>query len=723
MYADNNIPAPAKTPPVKSAEAPRWGEMDTEVQFVPGVGPNRGRQLERVGIRTVEDLLYYLPRRYLDRSLIMKIQDLDLSDREVTVVGRVTSFKFIGGGPNSRRFELVMVDGTGMLTAVWFQGLNYWTKAFERGQIVAFSGKVGLYRERVQMVHPAVDFLDEIETRSLKAKTGTIISLYSSDDGLTKVGLDSRGFRRIMADALTLVQGKIPEILPAEILKKHQLTARELALYRIHFPEDLYFADAARRRLKYEESFLIQLTLALRQHRRRNRAIGVRFPHPGKGGLTAKAVKLFPFELTQGQKDVLREIRLDMESPHPMNRLLQGDVGAGKTAIAMLAICMALEGSYQGAIMAPTEVLAEQHFRTMQPFYEKLGIKTAMLIGGLQTSLRKERLAQIKSGQARVIIGTHALIQEGVDFARLGLVIIDEQHRFGVAQRLELRLKGAKPDVLVMTATPIPRSLALTIYGDLDVSILNERPSQRRPIVTRILDGKRREELYAFLRTELSKSRQGFIIYPLVEESEKLDLQAATKAYEQLKAGPLKDFRLGLLHGRMATEEKDRTMAAFSAGQIDLLVSTVVVEVGIDIPNATVMAVMGAQRFGLSQLHQLRGRVGRGIHRGVCVLVVDPPMTKEAKDRLAVLERTEDGFIIAEEDLRIRGGGEFFGTRQSGAPDFKIADPIVDRQILEQAREDAFAWAEKDPELKAFAPLRSHFEKAFGARMVYMDIG
>lgn len=723
MCADNNIPVPAKTPPVKGAEAPRWGKMDTEVQFVPGVGPNRGRQLERIGIRTVEDLLYYLPRRYLDRSLIMKIQDLDLSDREVTVVGRVTSFKFIGGGPNSRRFELVMVDGTGMLTAVWFQGLSYWAKAFERGQIVAFSGKPQVYRDRLQIVHPAVDFLDEIETNSLKAKTGTIISLYSSDDGLTKVGLDSRGFRRIMADALTLVQDKIPEILPAEFLKKHQLTARGLALHRIHFPEDLYFADAARRRLKYEESFLIQLTLALRQHRRQHRDIGVRFPHPAKGGLTAKAVKQFPFQLTQGQKDVLREIRLDMESPHPMNRLLQGDVGAGKTAIAMVAICMAMEGGYQGAIMAPTEVLAEQHFRTMQPFYEKLGVKTMMLIGGLQSSLRKERLADIKSGRAKVIIGTHALIQEGVEFAKLGLVIIDEQHRFGVAQRLELRLKGEKPDVLVMTATPIPRSLALTIYGDLDVSILNERPSQRRPIVTRLLDGKRREEVYAFLRTELSKGRQAFIIYPLVEESEKLDLHAATKAYDQLKAGPLKDFRLGLLHGRMPTDQKDQTMAAFSAGQIDLLVSTVVVEVGIDVPNATVMAVMGAQRFGLSQLHQLRGRVGRGIHRGVCVLVVDPPMTKEAKDRLAVLERTEDGFIIAEEDLRIRGGGEFFGTRQSGAPDFKIADPVVDRQILEQAREDAFAWAEKDPELKAFAPLRSHFERAFGARMVYMDIG
>ena len=693
------------------------------MQYVPGVGPLRSRHLERIGIRTVEDLIYYLPRRYLDRSLIVPINKLDLSDREVTVVGKVSSFRLIGGGPNSRRFELVMVDGTGMLLAVWFQGLTYWAKAFERGQIVAFSGKVQVYRGRLQMIHPAVDFLDESERQGLKAKTGTIVSLYSSDDALTRVGLDSRGFRRVIADALTLVRGKIPEILPPDLLKRSDILGRELALLRVHFPEDMVQTQAALRRLKYEEIFLIQLTLGLRQYRRKTRGLGIRFPHPAKGGLTAKAVKQFPFELTKGQLQVLTEIRQDMESVHPMNRLLQGDVGAGKTAVAMIALAMAVEGSYQGAIMAPTEVLAEQHFRTMQPFFAKLGVKILLLIGGLATAERRKRLDEIQSGKARVIIGTHALIQEGVEFHKLGLVIIDEQHRFGVAQRLELRRKGQTPDVLVLTATPIPRSLALTIYGDLDVSLLKERPSQRRPIITRILDGKRRNELYDFLKKELRKGRQGFVIYPLVEESEKLDLQAATKAYEELRTGPLKEFRLGLLHGRLPSEGKDRVMTAFAAGELDLLVSTSVVEVGIDVPNATVMAVMGAQRFGLSQLHQLRGRVGRGIHRGVCVLVVDPPMTKEAKDRLAVLERTEDGFIIAEEDLRIRGAGEFFGTRQSGAPDFKIADPVADRQLLEIAREDAFAWVEKDPNLATLPPLREHFERAFGQRMELMDVG
>jgi ATP-dependent DNA helicase RecG len=373
--------------------------------------------------------------------------------------------------------------------------------------------------------------------------------------------------------------------------------------------------------------------------------------------------------------------------------------------------------------MAPTEVLAEQHYRTIGRFFDPLGIKTVLLIGGLRAAQRKKRYAQVKSGEAQIIIGTHALIQEYVEFDRLGLVVIDEQHRFGVSQRLELRRKGQTPDVLVMTATPIPRSLALTLYGDLDVSLLKERPKERKPITTRILNGRDTDKLYDFLKTELRKGRQAFLVYPLVEASEKLDLQAAVDAYEELKAGIMREFRLGLLHGRMSTEEKDRIMTAFAGGEIDLLVSTTVIEVGIDVPNATVMAVMGAQRFGLSQLHQLRGRVGRGTIRGVCVLVVDPPVTKDAEERLNVLVKTEDGFVIADADLRIRGGGEFFGTRQHGAPDFKIADPVEHRDLLEAARRDAFKWVKKDPVLNTCPPLRAHFERAFGQRMELMDVG
>ncbi len=695
--------------------------METQAQYIPGVGPRRARELEKVGVFTLEGLLYYLPRRYLDRSLVVPIADLELTEREVTVVGKVTSFQVIGGGPNSRRFELNVSDGTGVLCAVWFGGVPFWSKAFERGQTVAFSGKVRLFRDRVQMTHPAVDFLTEDERRDLKGKTGRIISLYSSGDPLTRVGLDSAGFRRLIADSILLAKGKIPETLPPELIRKHDLVRREQALFQVHFPEDFDQVAKALRRLKFEEIFLLQLSLALREHRRKTRDKGIAFPHPGT--LTRQALKQFPFELTKGQLQVLTDIRQDMEAEYPMNRLLQGDVGAGKTAVVMIALAIAVEGGYQGAVMAPTEVLAEQHFRTMETFFDKLGIRTTLLLGGLTAAVRRSRLEEIASGKAQVVIGTHALIQEGVEFHKLGLVVIDEQHRFGVAQRLGLRRKGKTPDVLVLTATPIPRSLALTMYGDLDVSLLKERPHNRKPIQTKIYGGKRREELFEKIRLEMSKGRQAFIVYPLVEESEKLDLQAAVKAHGELSAGPFKNFKLGLLHGRMTTEEKDRVMKAFIAHEYDLLVSTTVIELGIDVPNATVMAVMGAQRFGLSALHQLRGRVGRGEHRGVCVLVVDPPMTNEARDRLSVLERTEDGFIIADEDLRIRGGGEFFGTRQSGAPDFKIADPVEDRELLEVARFEAFAWVAHDPDLKAYLPLQAFFERAYGPKMELMDVG
>jgi len=717
VYAGNKSKSPAKP---NTQHTPR-GALDTPIQFVPGVGPNRARQLERVGVNSLEDLLYYLPRKYLDRSLIVAINELDLSDREYTVIGKVSLFRVIGGGPAHRRFELDLIDETGALRAVWFRGLHYWSKAFERGQIVAFSGKVQLFRDRLQMVHPAVDFLDESERLGLKAKTGTIISLYSSDHALRKVGLDSRGIRRIIASAIELSEGKITEFLPEEIRETYGFLNRQETLHQVHFPDSLGNKDLALKRLCYEELFSIQLTLALRQYQRKNRQKGIKFPHPG--ALTLKAIESLPFELTKGQLSVLTDIRQDMESEFPMNRLLQGDVGAGKTVVAMIALCMAVEGGYQGAIMAPTEVLAEQHYRTLSTFFEPLGIQTTLLFGSLPTAEKNNRLKQLATGDVQITVGTHALIQETVEFHRLGLTIIDEQHRFGVSQRLKLRQKGLSPDVLVLTATPIPRSLALTLYGDLDVSMLKERPGHRKPIQTRLLNGKERQKLYDFLKTELKKKRQAFLVYPLVEDSEKLDLQAAVSSFESLQASEFKDFSLGLVHGRMSAEEKERVMADFSAGDIDLLVATSVIEVGIDVPNATVMAVMGAQRFGLAQLHQLRGRVGRGDVRGVCVLVIDPPVTKEAQDRLSVLVNTEDGFEIAEADLQIRGGGEFFGTRQHGAPDFKIADPIMHRDLLIAARRDAQDWVRKDPKLTSFKPLRAHFERAYGPRMELMDVG
>ncbi len=483
MCAGSKAPAKAPQKPDGQGDKQFLSGLETPVQFVSGVGPRRARQLDRVGIQTLENLLYHLPRRYLDRSLIVPIAELDLSDREVTVVGRVITFRIVGGGTRASRLELELADDTGVVRGVWFRGLKYWQNAFERGQTIAFSGKAQLYRERLQMAHPAVDFLDENEGLGLKAKTGTIISLYPSTEALSRAGLDSRGFRRIMAEGITLARGKIPEILPPDLIEKQRLPGREEALNWVHFPDNLDKKDRALARLKYEELFAIQITLALRQQRRKSRQIGIAFPHPG--ALTKTALKQFPFALTQGQLKVLTDVREDMESAHPMNRLLQGDVGSGKTAVAMIALTMAVEGGYQGAFMAPTEVLAEQHYRTLGSFFEALGVEATLLIGGLPAARRQERLKAIAEGDARIVIGTHALIQEDVDFGRLGLVIIDEQHRFGVAQRLKLRRKGVTPDVLVLTATPIPRSLALTLYGDLDVSLLKERPGHRQPITTR----------------------------------------------------------------------------------------------------------------------------------------------------------------------------------------------------------------------------------------------
>ncbi|MCX6641176.1 MAG: ATP-dependent DNA helicase RecG [bacterium] len=720
---DKAPPAQAAAPPAAGPRKLARGDLRTEVQFIPKVGPQRARQLDRVGIKTLGDLLYYLPRRYLDRSLIVPINALDLSDREVTVVGKVVNFGLFGGGRVARRFEVTLTDGTGVLLGVWFQGLQYWIGAFQPGEHVAFSGKAQYYRERLQMSHPAVDFLDEQESLGLKAKTGAIISLYPSGEQLTKVGLDSRGIRRIMAEGLNLAKGMIPEFLPPDLMKRHALLSRADALQQVHFPDSMTKKEAGWRRLKYEEMFSVQVTLALRQFKRKHRQQGNAFPRPARGGLTAQAVKKLPFQLTDGQLSVLTDIRKDMEAPHPMNRLLQGDVGSGKTAVAVIALMMAAEGGYQGALMVPTEVLAEQHHRTWEPFFQALGIKSALLIGGLGVAARRQALDQISSGQAQVVIGTHALIQEKVQFSRLGLVIVDEQHRFGVAQRLKLRQKGQTPDVLVLTATPIPRSLALTIYGDLEISLLKERPGHRQPIKTLIRSSRDLEKIIAFLKKEFDKGRQAFMVYPLVEASEKLDLQAAVEAYEEFHVGALQKYRLGLVHGRLLLEEKDRVMRQFSRGELDLLIATSVVEVGIDVPNATVMVVMAAQRFGLSQLHQLRGRIGRGVHPGVCALVADYPMSSDAKDRLTALEKTEDGFVIAEEDLRIRGGGEFFGTRQHGAPDFKIADPIADRMLLEIARQDAFDTVRQDPGLNSYPTLRAHFQQAWGEKMELMDVG
>lgn len=672
------------------------------------IGPKRAAALAEAGVRTVQDLLYYFPRRHLDRSTVKPIRDLR-EEEVATVVGRIVQTKILGG--RKSRFQLVLSDGTSMLTCVWFANPRLWQHMFEPGEWLAVSGKVTRYGS-LQMAHPEFDRLGD-DKEGAAYHTGKIVPVYPSGEALTAVGLDSRGFRRLLTKVVEEFADDADEMLSTEMLMRLELMPLAEALRAVHFPANFDQLQAARRRLKFDELFFLQLMLALRRRRCSQQSDGISFERVGD---RVKAlVSLLPFELTEAQKRVLHEIRADMKSSRPMNRLLQGDVGSGKTIVALIAMLIAVENGYQAALMAPTEILAEQHYLTVFRLLEALEVRTVLLIGKQNQSLRQRILAEIASGAAQIVVGTHALIQEGVRFARLGLAIVDEQHRFGVMQRATLREKGVNPDLLVMTATPIPRTLAMTVYGDLDVSILDQLPAGRRPIVTSYRSEGSRMQIYDFVRRKVTEGDQAYIVFPLVEESEKLDLKAATESYETLRATLFKGFSLGLLHGRMKSEEKDAVMAAFKRGEIQILVSTTVVEVGVDVPNASIMVIEHAERFGLTQLHQLRGRVGRGAKQSYCILIAYGPLSVEARERLTTMAETNDGFKIAEKDLQLRGPGDYFGTQQSGLPDFKIADILTDGDLLTLARQEAFRLVERDPKLAAAVALntRGYFSRRY----------
>jgi ATP-dependent DNA helicase RecG len=666
--------------------------LDSPVQYVKGIGPKRAEVLAKIEIRTVEDLLSHYPRRYLDRSNVARIKDLRPGET-VTVVAQVYS----GGVKKGRttRFSLLVGDNTGFLECVWFQGGAYLTKAFQAGEVVAFSGKVSFYRG-LQLVHPEYDKISE-EGEINPIHTGGIVPLYPSSETLSRAGLDSRGFRRILRNLLDALKLQIREPLPPDLRDRLRLTPLAEAVEAIHFPRDFKTLQRARERLKFDELFAMQVFLMLQHKHREIEKKGISFEKVGD--LTRQFIQNLPFELTEAQKRVLHEIREDMKSVHPMNRLLQGDVGSGKTLVAIVAMLIAVENGYQSALMAPTEILAEQHFITIHRWLESLGVRVALLKGGQRSVHRRKILEGLKNGDIQIAIGTHALVQEGVEFKTLGFVVIDEQHRFGVMQRADLRRKGLHPDVLVMTATPIPRTLALTLYGDLDVSIMDELPKGRIPVRTVWRGEEKREAIYEFIREEIKKGRQAYVVYPLVEESEKVDLAAATEGYETLSKSVFAEFKIALLHGRMKGEEKESVMQAFKAGEIRILVSTTVIEVGVDVPNATVMLVEHAERFGLTQLHQLRGRVGRGGSASTCILLARRGFGDDALKRLKTMESTNDGFKISEMDLEIRGPGELFGTRQHGLLNLKIADLVTDGPILQTARKEAQAFVQDDPRL------------------------
>jgi ATP-dependent DNA helicase RecG len=690
--------------------------LQSEVRYLKGVGPKSQELFARAGVQTIEDLLYYVPRTYTDWTNIANVGSLRIGDR-VTVVVRIVSSDVVRRG-RMQIFAAALEDDTGAVFARWF-GQPYLKNVLKAGAKAVVSGEVRFdrFNRRIEFVNPAFEIMGDDEAAEL-VHAGRIVPEYS------QIGdLSGRRIRRIVKNALDRYLDQVEDPLPARVLEARSLPGLRDAFADVHFPPTLARASAAHSRLAYEEFFLFQVIVALRKRQAAGAGDAERIEW--EGSEHDRFLASLSFTLTGAQRRVLREIAADMARSAPMNRLLQGDVGSGKTAVAAAAMHQVVGAGFQAAIMAPTEILAEQHYENLGRLLEPIGDRVVLLRGGMRTAERGEALALIENGEAEVVVGTHALIQEGTTFAALALAVIDEQHRFGVVQRAALREKGRSPHILVMTATPIPRTLALTIYGDLDVSVLDEMPPGREPVATAVRDEASRTRVYDFLRSEVAEGRQVFIVYPLVEESEKMELAAATEMYKRLKERTFSDATVGLVHGRMRPEDKDAVMESFKRGETDILVSTTVVEVGVDVPNATVMVIEHAERFGLAQLHQLRGRVGRGGQRSYCILMVGPGASDEARERIQVLADTNDGFVIAEKDLEMRGPGELLGVRQHGLPRFSVADLGSDTRLLVQARDDAFAFVEGDPEMSTpeGVVVADAMRRRFRDRGSFMDVG
>ncbi|MCK8818148.1 ATP-dependent DNA helicase RecG [Natroniella sulfidigena] len=670
---------------VKKVETDSSDLWHQTIQYIKGVGEYWAKRLKKLGIESIKDLLYYFPRDYNDWSNCQQISRLS-SGMKVTVQGRVVDINQIQPRKGLTIIKIGISDGTGVLYGVWFNQ-KYIKKGFTKGDYYLFSGEVKYSYGQFEINNPHYEELDSTEP----LHTGKIVPVYPATKGVSQKRL-----RTVINNCLDKYLTDVPEFLPEEILNKYDLLAIKEALQLIHFPDSKEKLKQARKRLAYEELFVLQLGLALRKKEAKTDKLGIQ--HLADNELIEKFFDLLPFELTSAQQRAWTEIEADMEAKEQMNRLLQGDVGAGKTVIATLALLKTVQSGFQGGLMAPTEILAEQHYLGLKEELNPLGIKLGLLVGSLTNKEKEKLLARIKEGEIDIIIGTHALIQEGVNFSQLGLAIIDEQHRFGVKQRALLQEKGTNPDILVMTATPIPRTLALTVYGDLDLSVIDELPPGRKPVITEWRTAKARQRIYSFIRQEIEQGRQAYIVCPLVEESEKLDIRSATELAEYLEEEVFPDLEIGLLHGQIKSKAKEEIMEEFRLGEVDILVATTVIEVGVNVPNASIMVIEDAQRFGLAQLHQLRGRVGRGQYQSYCILIANPS-TDEGQERMKIMTKSNDGFVIAEEDLQLRGPGEFFGTRQHGMPDLKVADILRDHKLLELAREDAFALVEQDQNL------------------------
>ena len=716
-------PTRVASPTSSFREAANRKNLETPIQFIRGVGPKLAETLSRLNITTVEDALYLVPHRYEDRRELQKIVAL-CPGSLVTFSGTILSSgsRQSTGGRNF--FEAVIGDESGSITCKWFRSnVRYMTNSWREGRRGLFTGEVTQFGYQREVHHPEVEWLAEGETPAgLMEKDplnfGRILPVYPLTEGLHQNSL-----RKIMKEIVELHAGHLDEVLPPEIIRRQELLPLDQALRQVHFPEsdaDLRLleqaATAGHRTLVFDDFFFLELGMALK---RQGVALEEGIPFSVTHRYTRELLKLLPFHLTGAQRRVLSEIKADLMAPHPMHRLVQGDVGSGKTIVALMAALVAVENDFQVAIMAPTELLAEQHYLTIHRWCEQVGVTVALVTSA---SLRGKKgagpLAEIAQGRAQIVIGTHAVIQERVEFHRLGLGVIDEQHRFGVLQRGLLKKKGTNPHILVMTATPIPRTLAMTVFGDLSLSVIDELPPGRTPIQTTVRSESHREQVYQLIRDEIVAGRQAYVVYPLVEESEKSDLKAATQMEEQLRLEIFPDLRIGLLHGRLKPEEKESVMRSFKERELDILVATTVIEVGIDVPNASVMLVEHAERFGLSQLHQLRGWGGGGSAHSRCILLAGPKRTEEARRRLQVMVESTDGFRIAEADLQIRGPGDFLGVRQAGLPDFRVGNILRDGRILEEARKEAFALVEANPDLGRANPrLMAELIRRWGGRL------
>lgn len=684
-------------------------QLDTPLQFLKGVGEKRANLLhEELYLETFEDLLHYYPFRYVDRSKYYQIKELTASPIQMQIRGRFISNQTIGAG-KKQRLTARFADSTGTVECIWFQGINFIKDQIKPGKDYVLFGKPTLFSGRINFTHPEIELLDDY----LKKSAAPFTPVYPLTEKIKKFKFSAKTIQKFTRQLLIDLKPQIKDHFSEEFRSRYKLIPLYDALKIVHFPEDMDTLEKARFRLKFDEFFFIQLYI-LRSKIKRNNAIrGIVFSKVGHF-LNTFYKEHLPFELTNAQKKVIKEMRADMKTGLQMNRLLQGDVGSGKTLVALMIALIATDNGYQSALMAPTEILAQQHYKSLLELVGTLNYKIGLLTGSSKAKERRELHEKLRNGEINLLIGTHALIEDEVKFKNLGLVIIDEQHRFGVAQRAKLWMKDkVHPHVLVMTATPIPRTLALTVHGDLDVSVIDELPPGRKPVQTRHLYEDKRAELYKFMRKQITEGRQIYVVYPLIQESKKLDFQNLEEGYQRItKAFPASEYTTVMVHGQMKPNEKEEKMQEFVQKKAQIMVATTVIEVGVNVPNASVMIIESAQRFGLSQLHQLRGRVGRGASQSYCILMSPYKISQNTKQRLGIMTQTNDGFIIAEEDMQLRGPGNIDGTQQSGDPyDFKIASITKDQSILYLARRAAEELLKTDPTIEKYSSIKNQLNK------------